>query len=206
MRWALATFAVLAAIACSAGAASATVLCKEAPNGKGECPKGKMYEVGQNFKFAAGHNQFTGSGMFCEASETQIELLSTGGAAETVKARVLNWTFSTCSVNEFPCQVTTKNLPYFAEFHWTAGGNGTLTEKSEVNGDPVVNFVCGFGYCLFETPLTLSFIGENPASLRAEKAVLKLKEKGGFLSCPEVDPWDATLVAKTPTGAWLAKE
>lgn len=199
--------ATLALVALQVGSAGATVLCQEAPS-LGKCPKGKTYAAGQKFQFAAAHNVFTDEEYFCEASETEIELTAAGGAAETAKGKVLSWTFSKCSLGEINCTVEAESLPYLAEFHWTAGGDGDVVVESSGEGEPFVFVTCfpGLIECGFAEDLELELTGGEAASLRAEEARLELKEEFGLVICPPEVEWDATLQAKAPTAIWMAKE
>jgi len=179
----------------------------------GKCAKEKMLTTGTMLKFAVEHNEFTNEKYFCEGSETQIELLSTGSATETVKARILNWTLTTCSIAvDESCVVKIENLPYLAEFHWTTGGDGTMTVGPDKNGEPSIRVECGLMLPLFVTRActysgkpTLLFKGAEPANLRAEGASFSIVNNVSG-NCSATAPWDATFLAKSPVGIWMAKE
>lgn len=200
--------AALALAALGAGSAGATVLCQESPT-LGKCPKGKTYGVGQKLKFAAGHNVFTEEEFFCEGTETEVELTAAGSAVATVKGKVLAWTFSKCGLrNEVKCTVEAENLPYLAEVHWTAGGDGTMTVEGEGEAEPYAFITCigGVIECGYGGDLDLDLTGGNPAILRAEESPFELKAELGAVECPEEVGWDATMLAKGPTAIWVAKE
>lgn len=202
----LAALAAVAAMAfLGAGSASATVLCKQAPNGSNECAAGQAYGAGTIIKGTATNATLTSdlSNVICSHSETEAEVSNAGGASSTVTGSIKKLTFTGCKAGLTNCTVTVLNLPYHAEVHAGAGGNGTLTVKSGGKGKPGATVVCvGIINCTFNNTLfELPVEGGNPAAVVANE--VSLAREGGL--CGNEAFWDATYTAIAPnTAIWVA--
>lgn len=195
----LAAVAAMALVALlGAGAASATVLCKNNLNTE-HCSE--PYEVGSKgtASLAAGSSAImeTTAGetlITCNESTTSAVLENAGSSTTTVEDSVTSLTFGGCSTT-----VDTVTLGR-GVLHWIAGtDNGTLTTIETAVTTNIFGVSCTYGAGAGTTMGTT--VGGNPGSLTVNTVIAKVA--GGFV-CPSDVRITAKYVATSPTNAWVA--
>ena len=138
----LAAITALAAMAfVGAGSASATTLC-EVNVGGGECPykvalPTTMLGYAAPVQFSVNKNPL-GS---CSSSQMRLKAEKNLGAGKGISGQLSSFSLAGCDV--LPSCAPgpeVRNLPYKAELHETAGGNGALTLSSGGAGNPTLRF------------------------------------------------------------------
>jgi len=183
-----------------AGAASATVICKNNLNTE-KCSE--PYPVGTEgtASLAAGTSALftTTEGETldtCTESTIKSTLKEAGSSTTTVKSGVSTMTFAKCT---FPTKVINGGS---AELHWIKGtDNGTLTT---FNTEVTISTIF-FGSCIYGAPSTGidvgTTVGGNPGSMTLNTVFPKIS---GGIACPSTGVFTGKFVATSPTNAWVA--
>jgi len=210
----LKTLALAAVAACAlmaftgAGPASATVLCYTKLEVE-LCPPAERWPAGTilHFSLTSGvsstwreTNEPEGEGEVletCNASTLQVKTENSGGAIETVKAPIIEWTLKTCA---WPASITPKGS---FEIHKIVGtANGTITANQEIRMTIDPHF---FGSCVYALSggESLGDITEGKPAIFHVNAVVHRVE-GFSVFCPTTVVWTATYTLTSPEKTTLA--
>lgn len=198
---AVAAMALMAFV--GAGSASASVLCKTAPNAAGECPTGWDYPAGTTVHITqkAGTTAALESGSTvldtCTTSTFHGFTANTGSATETVHGEnTLTW-----GTAATPCSKTTDTIAGGeVEIHAADDkGNGTVTAK---NSEVTINTI--FGTCVYGSGPSIDLgilTGGNTPTISIDATVPKIS---GNFACPSTSTWTAEYVVTQPQPLWVA--
>lgn len=204
---ALAGLAALALTAVAgAGSASASRLCST----KTSPCSGTIYGIEQmlNMQLKTGTTATLVTGfatVTCSSATMKGKITAAGGPASLVTGEITNYSLGGCQTGGgTPCGATATTLPYHFAFHYTSGGNGTLTVQAGAGGeDPGFTMVCGtLINCKF-TNLLMSHgvTGGSPAIVTA--SAIPMARTGA--PCPPATPtWSVQYEVTEPGSLFVS--
>jgi hypothetical protein len=175
------------------GPASAMELCDETAE---VCEAEDLYSGGTELKAMSSKAVIETSlgNIVCAATLTE----ETGAdAGAPLPGTITKVAFTSCSLKETGCAVTTSASFYHAIDEWAEGDAANFAIFEDGEGDPAVSLKCGaFINCTGSTEeLDLAVEGGNPATIEASKEALKVK--GVF--CPKTASFTAVYEVESPT-------
>lgn len=207
---------VATSIALCATSASATVLCKEAPDvPNSDCAAGPGdYAKDTVIKAAAAKSVFTvtpkkgstAENIVCKTS-MELKLTSTGGGIGTnVTGNIEKMEFPSCTMEKSNLKCTAKVVgtpPATFTLAWTKEGNGDLS-ASKITIEATCPFILA---CVYTVSPTLPMIGSGTTpEIVASEVALTQSEPTGFMDCPTSTKFDATYAVESPTPLWVTRK